>query len=239
MKAVILAGGQGKRLKSIVDDRPKPMAEVASKPFLEYQIDYLKSHGISEVIFCVGYRHEQIVEYFKSGESWEIKIEYSFEDRPLGTAGALKNAERFLNTSFLVLNGDSYFELNLNGLIKFHDTMSSNKGYVGTIALTYVQDKSRYGAVITDKNSRIIKFEEKSKDTSTSAQINAGIYICKPEILSHIPAGQQVSIERETFPFILDKGLHLYAYTSDNYFVDIGTPEGYFKFQNYIKELHQ
>lgn len=237
MRAFILAGGLGTRLRSIVDNQPKPMADIENKPFLAHQIEQLKAQGITQVILCVGHLHDHVLSYFGNGEAWGMCIDYSIETSPLGTGGALKHAERFVDGSFLVLNGDSFFGIELKRLIRFHEARKEeDKDCVGTLALTTVPDAGRYGSVLLDRNGRILKFAEKSTaHTASAGLISAGVYMLEPEILETIPVAQKVSIERTVFPSFLANGSRLYGYEGDEFFVDIGTPEGYYKFCDYVK----
>lgn len=239
MQAFILAGGLGTRLRSIIPDTPKAMAPIQSKPFLEYQILFLRQYGVSTFVLCVGYRHEHIQAHFKNGEDWGIRIDYSLEDRPLGTGGALKNAERYVNDTFLALNGDSYFELDIEDLCHFHKRHKArHNDLLGTIALTQVPDPRSYGSITINNENRILTFDEKTDDRGAASLINAGIYVLEPEVLSLIPPMQTVSLETEVFPHILGHGASLAAYVPDGAFFDIGTPAGYHRFQSYIQD-HQ
>lgn len=266
MQALILAGGLGTRLQSIVNDRPKPMADISNKPFLEHQLEFLRSFQIRELIFCVGHLHEHIEAYFGDGSRWGVQIQYSIEETLLGTGGAVKLAERYIKGAFLTMNGDSFFDINLDELRRFHEDSrgkdsrgASEKGsrgeitqsisplpprppaplprYLGTLALTEVHDAGNYGSVSLDQERRILNFVEKSTDLNGSAQlINAGIYVLEPEIFRFIPPDRKVSLERETFPAILAGGYTLGGYPGRGFFVDIGTPAGYYQFQHYLKE---
>lgn len=245
MQAFILAGGLGTRLRSIIDDQPKPMADIENKPFLAHQIEQLKAQDITQVILCVGYLHDHVLSYFGDGEAWGVHIDYSIETSPLGTGGALKHAQAFVDGSFLVLNGDSYFDIDLQQLIRFHEARKKeDKGCVGTLALTTVPDAGRYGSVLLNGKGRIVNFTEKSAANGAAAGlINAGVYVLEPEILETIPRAQKVSIERTVFPSFtsaslstgLGNGSRLYGYEGDEFFVDIGTPEGYYLFREYVK----
>ncbi|MGH7450613.1 MAG: nucleotidyltransferase family protein [bacterium] len=237
MQALILAGGLGTRLQSVVNDKPKPMAAVSDKPFIEYQIEFLKRYGVGHLILCVGYLYEQIQDYFGNGEKWGIRIDYSIEKELLGTAGALKQAQPFIDGTFLVLNGDTYFDVNLQELIKFHQRQNAEHEGIGTLALTERQDAKNFGSVTTDAQHRILRFEEKSERAEASKLINAGIYVLEPEILQHISPAQKVSLEKETFPALLNQGHRLFGYETKGYFVDIGTPAGYQGFQQYISGM--
>jgi mannose-1-phosphate guanylyltransferase len=255
MQALILAGGLGTRLRSIVNDAPKPMAQMSSKPFLEHQVEFLKRHHISEFVFCVGYLHQYIQDYFGDGRRWNIRIDYSIEEELVGTGGALKQAEPFVKGPFLALNGDSFFDIDLTTLVQFHERQKlqdRHDRYLGTLALTPVADARDYGLVKLDPNQHIVRFSEKvgngvngTNGTSGSnghhghndaRLINAGIYLLEPEILRFVPPHQKVSIERETFPTVLEQGYRLGGYASDGFFVDIGTPAGYHRFQEHLQE---
>jgi NDP-sugar pyrophosphorylase family protein len=238
MQALILAGGLGTRLRPVLSDKPKPMATVGGKPFIEYQIAWLKKHEVRDLVLCVGYRHEQIRDYFAGGERWGITIRYSVEEELLGTAGALKLAQKYVTGPFVVLNGDSFFDIDLSKLVQFHQQMKAERGGVGTLALADMEDARDYGAVTLSAKNEILRFEEKSAIAGVTKTINAGIYILEPEILDLIPAAQKVSLERETFPSVLQQGHKLFGYRSSGYFIDIGTPRAYLEFQKHIAESH-
>lgn len=237
MKAAILAGGLGTRLRTLVNDRPKPMASVNDKPFLEYQVEFLRKYHIKDIVFCIGFMADHVRDYFKDGHPWGVNICYAIEEPLLGTGGAIKNAEAYLEeTPFLVLNGDSFFGINLSEFVRFHQAKKvQSAGLVGTVALTKVQDMSSFGAVLLDAQQGISTFKEKSKELNYPGLINAGIYLLEPKILRLIPPAKKISLEKEVFPTLLEKDYHLAGYPSSGYFVDIGTPEGYHKFQCYIQ----
>jgi len=234
MQALILAGGLGTRLRAVISDKPKPMAVINGKPFLEYQIELLKRDGIDDVVFCVGYLSEQIQNHFGSGEKWGIKINYSIEEELLGTGGALKLAQKFIRGPFLVLNGDSYLDIDLQKLARFHQDKKENRGGIGAMALIEVDDARDYGSVTANAEQEILSFNEKSESAEASKLINAGIYVLEPEILDFIPAAKKNSLEKETFPTLLNQGHRLFGHRAEGYFVDIGTPAGYQGFQQYI-----
>ncbi|RMH70588.1 MAG: hypothetical protein D6675_08880 [Gemmatimonadetes bacterium] len=227
MKTVILAGGFGTRLRSEVADRPKPMGLIAGKPFLQYQLEYLYSFGLTEFILCVGYKADQIMDFFGDGSSFGIQIDYAREEKPLGTAGALKNAG--LNEPFLALNGDSFLRVDITQVLTFYQ-----KVHAPVIVCRYVTDASRYGAVQFDAHQRIIAFQEKAK-AHGAGWINAGIYVLNPDLMMTIPPHQKVSIEQETFPAYLERGM--YAFPSEDYFIDIGTPQSYQQAQRDVDYL--
>jgi len=237
MQAVILAGGLGTRLRSIVSDKPKPMAEVAGKPFLEYQIEFLRRHKICDFVLCVGYLHNLIQEYFRDGAPWGVRIKYAVEDELLGTAGAVKNAEKHLQERFVLLNGDSFFDFDLPALLQFHFLRrSEDRSSVGSIALTEVDDLRSYGAITIDAHGKILSFDEKNGASKTAKHINAGVYVLEKEVLSFIPPMQKTSLEREIFPALLQNGKALSGFATRGFFVDIGTPSGLHAFKHYVLE---
>lgn len=216
MKAVILAGGIGTRLRPLTYMIPKPMLPIGGRPLLEHTTRYLKEYGIKEVVICVAYLKTHIKDYFKDGEDQGVKIYYAEADMPLGTAGQLKTAEEHISERFLTMNGDIVSSLNLRSLIRFHEKM----GGMGTIALKKFEVKIPYGHVELCSNSRIRKFEEKP---NVSYLANAGIYVFEPDIFKYIPSNSVVSLERETFPRLIENGEQLNGYYEDAYWADVGT----------------
>jgi len=216
-------GGQGTRLRPLTLGKPKPMVPLANKPFVSYVLERLRGHGISEVVFSMGYLPDGIKSYFGDGSDYGLEVTYVTEDRPLGTAGAVKNVEKHVRDGdFLVLNGDILTDLDLGSLIAFH----KEKGAVGTLALTPVEDPTAYGLVRTGNESEVLGFLEKpSWDQIDTNLINAGTYVLKGEIFDLIPEGREYSFERGVFPRLVGKGL--YGFRSDAYWMDIGTPEKY------------
>ncbi|MHB1325712.1 MAG: sugar phosphate nucleotidyltransferase [Thermoleophilia bacterium] len=223
MKAVILVGGQGKRLRPLTLGTPKPMVPLANKPFVSYVLERLRNHGISEVVFSMGYLPDGIKAYFGDGGDLGLKVTYVTEDRPLGTAGAVKNVEEHVGDGdFLVLNGDILTDLDLGSLIAYHN----EKQAVATIALTPVEDPTAYGLVRTGGAGEVLGFLEKpSWDQIDTNLINAGTYVLRSKVFDLIPPGVEHSFERGVFPRLVGKGL--YGYRSDDYWMDIGTPEKY------------
>ena len=237
MRAAILAGGLGTRLRSIVTDRPKPMAVIAGKPFLEHQIEFLKCGGVTDVVLCVGYLHEHIERHFGDGARWGVNIFYSVEQELLGTAGALKHAARFLPGRFLALNGDSFHEFAAEAVAGFHigqQPCGTDGACLGTIVLTEADATRGYGSVAINDRHRVLGFTEKPETATASRWINAGVYFLEPSIFDLIPSGRKVSLERETFPAALQRGYHIFGYPSSGYFVDIGTTEGFRRFGEYL-----
>lgn len=231
MKAVILAGGFGTRLRPTLGDRPKPMALVLGKPFLEYLIRFLRREGVNEIVLCLHFLADQIMEYFGDGSHFDINIEYSIEDKPLGTAGAIKNAEKRLGDMFYVLNGDTYLEIDLKNLLNYHRA----KGGIATVSLVKVQNPERYGLVKIRADGRVTNFLEKPPiESSGKIYINAGVHIFEKRILNYITSGVKVSLEREVFPELVRHRESIYGYVTNGYFIDIGTPEDYLRFQNKV-----
>jgi D-glycero-alpha-D-manno-heptose-7-phosphate kinase len=228
MKAIILAGGFGTRLRDVVKDVPKPMALIAGKPFLEHQIHSLKEQNVKDIILAVHYMGQKIKSYFGTGHRFGVDLTYSEEETPLGTAGAIKKAEKYIDDTFLVLNGDSYSKINLEEFLNFHKSEKSD----ASLSLKNCEDSSNYGNVII-RDKKIIDFLEKKE--SSKGLINTGIYIFEPTIFEHISPGKKVSLEEEVFPALAKKG-NLYGYVQEGYFIDIGRPETYKQFKRDILE---
>jgi D-glycero-alpha-D-manno-heptose 1-phosphate guanylyltransferase len=215
---VILCGGLGTRLRGILNDRPKVMAEISGKPFLDILINYIKRFGFTRFILCVGYMGDVIKEYYRKKSS-DIAILFSEEREPLGTAGAIKNAEKLIHGEmFLVLNGDSICKIDLEDFLRFH----KSKRALLSIVLTTIESPIDYGVIRLDKDQKIISFSEKTSVHGLSL-INAGIYLMNRSVLGDIPPCQRFSLEYDLFPKILDKGI--YGYVTDERLLDIGTPE--------------
>ncbi len=226
MKAVILVGGQATRLRPLTCNTPKAMLPVLNIPFLEYVIRYLSKHRIKDIILAQGHLAQPIENYLGDGSRLGVKLTYVAEGTPLGTAGAVKNTEKYLDETFLMLNGDIFTDLDITTMIKHHWERKAK----ATIALTPVDDPTSYGLVETEARGRITQFLEKpSRSQVTTKMINAGTYLLEPEILAQIPSQTKVSIEREVFPLLLEQGKPVYAYPSSAYWIDTGTPEKYLR----------
>jgi mannose-1-phosphate guanylyltransferase len=226
MKAVILIGGEATRLRPLTYNTPKAMVPVLNTPFLEHVISYLSQHQVTEIILAQSHRQQPIKGYFGDGSQFGVRLYHSVEDTPMGTGGAVKNAEKYLDDTFLVLNGDIFTDLDITAMIEFH---RDRKAKV-TIALTPVDDPTSYGLVETNAQGRITRFLEKpSPSEITNNMINAGIYILEADVLTHIPPQVNFSFERELFPLLLDRGEPVFAYPSSAYWIDMGTPEKYFQ----------
>jgi NDP-sugar pyrophosphorylase family protein len=228
MEAIVLAGGFGTRLRHLVPDVPKPMAPVYGHPFLKYIFDYLLENGITHIVLATGYKSEAILSYF--GDEYRgTKITYSNEDTPLGTGGAIKKALGCCEEkNVFIINGDTYFDVNLNHMKQFH---TENNCSV-SIAVKSMKNFERYGAVIIEA-SRITKFEEKKP--TAEGKINGGIYLVDNKIVNSVDA-ESFSFEKE----VLETGLvDIYAFESNGYFIDIGVPEDYYKAQIDFEKLQK
>ena len=224
MKAVILVGGEATRLRPLTCNIPKAMVPVLNTPFLEHVIRHLGRHQIRDIVLAIGPLAQPIESYLGDGSQLGVRLSYVVEDSPLGTAGAIKNAEKYLDETFLVLNGDIFPDLDITAMAGFH---REKKAKV-TIALTSVDDPTSYGVIDTDTQGRVTRFLEKPAWSEvTTNMINAGTYILEPDILAKIPPRTKVSIERVTFPLLLEEGEPVYAYPSSAYWLDTGTPEKY------------
>ena len=226
MRAVILVGGEATRLRPITCDIPKAMVPVLNTPFLEHLIRYLSQHRIDDIILAQGHPQQPIESYFGDGSQFGVRLSYSIEDTPLGTAGAVKNAERYLDETFLVLNGDIFTDLDITAMIASH---LERKAKI-TIALTPVDNPTSYGLVETNARGRVTRFLEKPRWSQvTTYMINAGTYVMEPDVLAYISPQANFSFERELFPPLLDQGEPVYAYPSPAYWIDIGTLEKYLR----------
>lgn len=206
------------------------MADVQGRPFLEYQLDQLRVNGIRDVVLCVGYLADLIRDYFGDGRRFGLSVDYSVESTPLGTAGAIRHAREFIEETFIVLNGDSYVDLNFTDLIEAHGRRQGKPGAgVGTVAVARQSDVSSGGSVRIDRSNRIVAFREKVG--SGPGWVNAGVYVLEPSVLEWVPNAAAVSIEHEVFPRILRGAGVLYAYRVPGQFVDIGTPDSYGRFR--------
>jgi len=224
MKAVILVGGEATRLHPLTYNIPKVMVPVLNTPFLEHVIRHLSSHNIKDIVLAQSHFSQPIENYFRDGSQFGVKLSYTIEDTPLGTAGAVKNAEKHLDETFLALNGDIFTDLDIMAMIAFHQARKAK----ATIALTAVDDPTSYGLIETNAQGRVTRFLEKpSWEQITTNMINAGTYILEPDTLNRIPPQTNFSFERELFPLLLDQGEPVYAYPSAAYWIDIGTPEKY------------
>ncbi|NNF32696.1 MAG: NTP transferase domain-containing protein [Saprospiraceae bacterium] len=233
MKAVdtiILAGGMGTRLKSVISEIPKPMAPIGDTPFLQFLIRSLQRQSISHITLSTGFKGEVIEEYFGSGDE-KLHIDYYKEDQPLGTGGAIKAAMALTSTEeVLILNGDTFFNININALIEQHQAQDADI----TIAMRQVSDEDRYGAMIIDNKGRVQSFAEKAY--IDSGYINGGIYLIKRDLFDRYDLPEKFSLENDLFSKYVDE-LRIYGIPFNDYFIDIGIPEDYERAFNELPEI--
>ena len=226
MKAVILAGGKGSRLVPITNTTPKPMISLLNRPFLEYLLDHLYSHGFDEVFLTLFHLSDSIRKHFGENPRNKISLTYAIEDSPMGTAGGVKALESELKSTFVVCNGDFYTDLNLSAALKFHQEKRS----IATIILTWVDDPTSYGMVEAQDDGKILRFVEKpDQNRITTNWVNAGTYILEPEALGYVPSGASLMFERDLFPILLHNQKPVYSYRTEAYWVDVGSPANYQK----------
>lgn len=243
MKGIIIAGGAGTRLRPLTYTRPKPLIPVVNRPFLEYQVALLKKHGIDEIIFCTNYMADKIAGHFGDGSAFGVTMRYAIEETPLGTAGAIRNAQNIAGRdTVIVLNGDVLTDFDISSIVRFHQ----EKKALVTLTLKEVPSPSPYGVIITDEHGRVLEFREPSEAQKKALAanpnieqtgvdyINAGIYIMEPEALDAIPTGRPVSVEREIYPKFLQEGAPIYALAREGFWLDIGRAEQYRQATNAI-----
>jgi NDP-sugar pyrophosphorylase family protein len=228
MQALILAGGEGTRLKPLTITTPKPIVPIGNEPFLLRQIESLKNAGVTEIILSTGYQPHAIEKALGDGSAYGVRLKYLVEPAPLGTGGAYKFAEAFLDTSTIVLNGDILTDVDLERVAEQH----RESGAAATIVLTRVENPSAYGLVETGASGEVVRFLEKPKAEELSRikinTINAGIYILEPKVLDLIPANENHSFEYQLFPRLLQNNENFRAFIAENnYWLDIGTPQRY------------
>ena len=224
MQVVILAGGLGTRLRPLTYNVPKPMIEIKGKPFLEYLILYLKNQGLKNILILTSYLSEKIASYFKDGSSLGVLIKYSNEISPLGTGGALKNAERYLNKEFILLNGDTFIPLDYNKLIYYY----KNSGRKNIIVVN--KNKKSRGNIMIDRNKKVVEYNKKEKKFQYEA---CGVQIFKKEILRLMPKNKVISVENDIFPLEIKK-TDLIAFETKADFFDLGTFERVKRFRGVI-----
>ncbi len=227
MKALILAGGLGTRLRPLTYTRPKHLLPIANVPHIEHVLALLRRHGVDSVVFMTSYLAEAFDEVVARARAIGVRVEVTHEDEPLGTAGAIKHAEPFVEDErVLVFNGDILTDTDLGALVGFHE----DRGAEATILLAPVEDPSAFGVVPTDPTGRVLGFIEKPPPGEAPTNlINAGVYVLEPSILERIPAGEVWSAERQLFPGLVDEGARLFAAATDRYWIDIGTPDKYLR----------
>jgi D-glycero-alpha-D-manno-heptose 1-phosphate guanylyltransferase len=231
--AILLVGGMGSRLKSVLPSTPKPLARIGDSSFLELLVLQVRAQGVRRLVMCTGHLAEQIEEEFGDGARWGMTIQYSKESRPMGTAGALKLAEQLISKrpDFLVMNGDSFVEMNIPEFIRFH----RSSGGLASMVVCKVPDAARYGTVLVNDHNRVTGFKEKTGSRAPGL-INAGAYVFNRDILQQIPDGP-ASLEKDVFPHLLDRGV--YVSEQQGMFIDIGTPEDYARAQTLCASLRR
>jgi mannose-1-phosphate guanylyltransferase/phosphomannomutase len=224
VKAVIMAGGKGTRLRPLTCSLPKPMVPLLNKPCMAYIIELLRHHGITDIAVTTQYMPEAIADHFGDGSGYGVRMVYFDETHPLGTAGSIKNAEPFLDERFIVISGDALTDIDLTEAVRFHE----RKGSAATMVLSRVEHPLEFGVVLTEPDGRIYRFLEKPDWSEVfSDTVNTGIYILEPELLAHIPAGREYDFSKELFPSLLASGTPLYGFVSDRYWSDIGSIDQY------------
>jgi mannose-1-phosphate guanylyltransferase / phosphomannomutase len=224
MKSVVMAGGQGTRLRPLTSNQPKPMVPVANKPMMEHVVELMKKHGLTETVVTLQFLPTIIKNYFDDGSDWGMSINYVTEESPMGTAGGVLNARAFLDRTFLVVSGDALTDIDLTSAARFHRKTGSKV----TIVLKSVDNPLEFGLVICDPDGRITKFLEKPGWGEVfSDTINTGIYIIEPEVLDFIPEDRPYDFSKELFPRLLEEGWPLYGYVAEGYWCDVGNLEQY------------
>src|SRR5437870_683506 len=209
MRAVVMAGGQGTRLRPLTSNQPKPMLPVVGRPMMEHILLLARNHGVTEIVATVQFLASVIRNYFADGSDLGLSLSYATEEEPLGTAGSVRNAAPLLQDRFLVLSGDSLTDVDLTELMKFHEA----KGAAVTVTLKRVEDPLEFGIVITDDEGRVERFLEKPGWGDVfSDTINTGIYVVEREVLDFIPEGEEFDFSADLFPLLLDKGLPIFGY---------------------------
>jgi mannose-1-phosphate guanylyltransferase/phosphomannomutase len=219
MRAVVMAGGEGTRLRPLTSNQPKPMVSIVGKPCMEHILELLRRHGLTDVVVTLAFMPQAIRSYFGDGESLGMNISYSVEESPLGTAGSVRQAVVDADDTILVISGDALCDIDLTSLIEFH---RDRQGAV-TIALKSVENPLEFGIVVTDEDGRIERFLEKpSWGQVFSDTINTGIYVIEPGVLKHVPANEPYDFSKQLFPLLLEMGRPLYGYVADGYWQDVG-----------------
>jgi len=224
MRAVVMAGGEGTRLRPLTCNRPKPLAPVANRPIMEHIVLLLQGHGFKDVYATLHYLADDVQRYFGDGTDFGVRMYYSVEDTPLGTAGSVKRLEENLEETFLIISGDGLTDFDLAAAVRFH----KQKKALATIVLTRVPEPLEYGVVITDEQNRIVRFLEKpSWGEVFSDTVNTGMYVLEPQVLKLIDPGKPVDFSRDLFPLLLKQGDPLFGYVAEGYWTDVGNLQQY------------
>ncbi len=226
MKAVIMAGGEGTRLRPLTSNQPKPLMPLANRPMMEHVVHLLKEHGFEEVVVTLAFLPQTIRTYFGNGAEFGVQMAYATEETPLGTAGSVRNAQAQLGETFLVISGDVLTDIDLSALVAFH----KEKGAMATIALKSMENPLEFGIVITREDGSIERFLEKPGWGQVfSDTVNTGIYVLEPEVFDYIPEGESVDFSSDVFPRLLEDGKPLFGFVAEGYWEDVGTLEAYHK----------
>jgi mannose-1-phosphate guanylyltransferase/phosphomannomutase len=224
VKAVVMAGGEGTRLRPLTSNQPKPMVPIVGKPCMEHILELLREHGFEDVIVTVAFLPQAIRSYFGDGASLGLNLQYSVEESPLGTAGSVRLASDALDDTFLVISGDALCDIDLRQIVDFH----KEKGAAVTIGLKSVENPLEFGIVVTDEDGKVERFLEKpSWGQVFSDTINTGIYVLEPDVLKHIPTDRPYDFSKELFPLLLEMGRPIYGYVCEGYWQDIGNLDQY------------
>jgi mannose-1-phosphate guanylyltransferase/phosphomannomutase len=224
VKAVVMAGGEGTRLRPLTSNQPKPMVPIVGKPCMEHIVELLRRHGFEDIVVTLAFMPQTIRSYFGTGEGHGVRVSYSVEETPAGTAGSVKLAEEALDEPFLVISGDALCDIDLGALVRFHREREA----LVTIALKSVDNPLEFGIVVTDEDGRIERFLEKPSWAQVFTDtINTGIYVVQPEVLRHIPTDRPYDFSKELFPLLLEKGRPLYGWVAEGYWQDIGNLDQY------------
>lgn len=227
--AVILAGGLGTRLRSVVADRPKVLAPIGDRPFLDYQFNWLASFGVRRVVMAIGHLAGQVQTYVQSRGFPGLQVITSVESKPLGTGGAIRSVLPYIESeTALVINGDSFTDADLGSFQTFHTSVSARL----SLLLTKTPAPQRFGSVDTDNSGQVVRFREKAESQATDQYINAGVYLMDRSIIADIPQDTNVSVERDVFPRMCGQGL--WAMKGEFPFIDIGTPESYEEAETFL-----
>ncbi len=232
MKAVIMAGGKGTRLRPLTSNQPKPMISIVNKPCMEHIVNLLKRHGFEDIVTTLGFMPEVIEDYFGDGSAWDVEMEHSIEEEPAGTAGSIKLAEDKLAERFIVVSGDALTDADLSKAVEFHE----KSGAEATLVLQEVDDPSEFGIVVVDDDGKVERFLEKPDPEEVfSYTANTGIYVLEPGVLDDIPADEEYDFADDLFPKLLDEGRPVYGYVTEKpYWEDIGNIDQYLDAQRAV-----
>ncbi|MGI5915448.1 MAG: sugar phosphate nucleotidyltransferase [Anaerolineae bacterium] len=226
MKAVVMAGGAGTRLRPLTINRPKPMVPMVNKPVIAHILELIKRHGITDVVITLQYMAESIQDYFGDGQSHGMNIQYSIEQTPLGTAGSVKQAQPLLDDTFIVISGDAVTDIDLSAVIEYHRSRQA----LATLTLYRVSNPLEYGVVIIDENGRVQRFQEKpSWGEVISDTVNTGIYVLEPQVLDYFEPEISYDFSKNLFPMMLEKGDPMFGYVADGYWCDVGNLAEYIR----------